>query len=507
MTVPFETLAAVDLGSNSFRLQIVRVTEGGLFPIDSLKDTVRLGAGLLPNGNLDDAVAARALACLARFGERLRGFKPDRVRVVGTNTLRVANHAEAFIAQAEALLGFPIEIIAGREEARLIYLGAAHSLPLSPEKRLVVDIGGGSTEFIIGQGMQALRTESLTMGCVSYSLRFFPDGRMTRSRFRDAELAARDQVQRIARDFSPEHWQCAIGTSGTARSLRDILEQSDFSEEGITLEGMERLRHELIKIGQMQDVTLKGLREDRAPVLPGGLAIMLAVFEELQVQRMGLTLGALRDGVLYDLLGREEACDPRAKTVDFMMRRYHVEAAQATRVARLAQRFYAALAPYPADSEHERELAWAAQLHEVGLDISHSGFHKHAAYIVENSDMPGFSRREQQRLATLIMAQRGSLTKLANRVGIDESLWPAILSLRLAALLSRSRRDPDFPATFMASSDSGHVFRLVFEPDWLKQHPLTATALAEEAVRWKDIGFELLIPQLLAEPERARKGS
>ena len=345
------------------------------------------------------------------------------------------------------------------------------------------------------------------MGCVSYSLRFFPDGRMTRSRFRDAELAARDQVQRIARDFSPEHWQCAIGTSGTARSLRDILEQSDFSEEGITLDGMERLRHELIKIGQMQDVTLKGLREDRAPVLPGGLAIMLAVFEELQVQGMGLTLGALRDGVLYDLLGREEACDPRAKTVDFMMRRYHVEAAQAKRVARLAQRFYAALAPYPADGEHERELAWAAQLHEVGLDISHSGFHKHAAYIVENSDMPGFSRREQQRLATLIMAQRGSLTKLANRVGIDESLWPAILSLRLAALLSRSRRDPAFPATFMASSDSGHVFRLVFEPDWLRQHPLTATALAEEAVRWKDIGFELLIPQLLAEPERTRKSS
>lgn len=493
MTASFDTLAAVDLGSNSFRLQIVRVMDGMLYPLDSLKDTVRLGGALLPSGELDQDIADRALACLARFGERLRGFHPDRVRVVGTNTLRVAKDAALFIARAERLLGFPIEIIAGREEARLIYLGAAHSLPASQEKRLVVDIGGGSTEFIVGQGMRSLKTESLNLGCVSYSLRFFPDGRLTRHNFKDAVVAARDQIQRIAAEFGPDQWQLAIGTSGTARSLRDILEQSDFSSEGITLDGMEKLRAELIRAGSLKAAHLNGLRGDRAPVLPGGLSIMLAVFEELGIQRMDVTLGALRDGVLYDLLGRQDERDPRADSVAQMMRRYHVDTVQATRVARVAHHVLAGLsAGQEAAPDWKRELGWAAALHEIGLDISHTGYHKHSAYIVENADMPGFSRQEQKVLATLILAHRGSLGKLLSQV-TDDSLWPVIVSLRLAALFSRSRRDLALPENLHFSTVAPRQFRVVLDADWLDSHPMTASALREEASGWKDIGFQLTV--------------
>ncbi len=490
MTQPFETLAAVDLGSNSFRLQIVRVMEDSFYALDSLKDTVRLGGGLTADNRLDDAIQTRALDCLAKFGERLRGFKPDRVRVVGTNTLRVAKNAAQFIEKAEALLGFPIEIIAGREEARLIYLGAAHSLPVSDERRLVIDIGGGSTEFIIGSGMKPLKTESLNLGCVTYSLRFFGDGKLTRSNFREAELAARDQVQRIAGDYQPETWQQAIGTSGTARSLRDILEMNDYSERGITREGMEKLKADLLKENHMKDVRMNGLRADRAPVLPGGLSIMLAAFEELGIEQMDVTLGALRDGVLYDLLGRQEARELRADTVNQFKRRYHVDPSQSQRVAKMAARFYLALAG-EAGTDAARQLDWAARLHEIGLDISHTGYHKHSAYIVENADMPGFSNREQKDIARLILAHRGSLTKMVVQVG-EDSAWHSILALRLAVLFCRSRRDVEMPRHLGLRAD-GKAFVLQLDTDWLDAHPLTASALKQETAEWKGIGFQLAI--------------
>ncbi|HEU4646546.1 MAG TPA: exopolyphosphatase, partial [Burkholderiales bacterium] len=304
-----ETLAAVDLGSNSFHLQIGRVVEGQIYPLDSLREVVRIGGGLTSEKRIDRATQARALEALRRFGERLRGFPRQAVRAVGTNTLRVAKNAPQFLREARQELGFPIEVIAGREEARLIYLGVAHSMPPAPHKRLVIDIGGGSTECIIGSGLEPQLTESLYMGCVSYSLKYFPDGEVDKSRLKAAELAARQELSGIALAYRAAGWQEAVGASGTARSIENILRENGFAEQGITREGLERLRSLLVKVERADAARIAGLRPNRAPVLPGGLAIMGAVLDELGIEEMAVSDGALRHGVLYDLLGRVQHRD------------------------------------------------------------------------------------------------------------------------------------------------------------------------------------------------------
>ncbi|GAB3241971.1 exopolyphosphatase [Chitinimonas naiadis] len=483
---PSHTIAAVDLGSNSFRLQVARVVDDQIYLLDGLKDTVRFAAALDGKGNLDQAGQARALSALARFGERLRGMPPEHVRVVATNTLRVAKNAADFLPRAEAALGFPIEVIAGREEARLIYIGAAHSLPAGKEKRLVVDIGGGSTEFIVGHQFKPLKTESLLMGCVSYSLKFFPDGKLTRQAFRDAELAARSELQSIVHDFSRDNWQLAVGTSGTARSLSDIMELNELSKGGISLEGMERLRGILLKAGHIDAVQLNGLRPDRRPVLPGGFAIMAAVFAELGVQKMCITLGALRDGVLYDLVGRQHQRDLREVTVTQFKRRYHVDMGQQDRVAKVAEHAYRQLAgSLQIDPEVDLNiLLWGARLHEIGLSVSHSNYHKHSAYILQHADMPGFSSHEQGRLALLVLGHKGGLKKLGNGLTVDR--WARVLSLRLAAICCRSRIERPLPPIKLSALRNG--FRLDAPDEWLEANPLTHTALLQEAEEWRDIG-------------------
>ncbi|MGE5028269.1 MAG: exopolyphosphatase, partial [Betaproteobacteria bacterium] len=438
------TVAAVDLGSNSFRLQVSRVEGDQLYPLDSLKDTVRLAAGLTPERYLSQDAVDRALACLGRFGERLRGLPRDAVRAVGTNTFRIARN-EDFLQQAEAALGFPIEIIAGREEARLIYLGVSHSLPASSRKRLVIDIGGGSTEFIIGSGHKPQQLESLYMGCVSYSQHYFPDGKVSKSALRQAGLAARAEVQAIAGEFSVDHWQEAIGSSGTAKALAEILQLNGYSD-GITPAGLEKLRSAMLKAGDCNKLQLAGLRPDRVPVLAGGFAIMAAAVDELGITRIGVADGALREGVLYDLLGRFERHDMRETTVRQFMRRYHVDPVQAGHVGMLAADLLRQLSKsIPMEMESAlQHLAWAARLHEIGLSIAHSGYHKHSAYIIENADMPGFSKKEQAHLGRLVLAQRGSLNKIVALVQ-DPQTWAQIAALRLAVLFYRSRLDIDLP--------------------------------------------------------------
>lgn len=484
-----EVLATVDLGSNSFRLQVSRVVDDQLYSLDALKETVRLGAGLGPDKTLDNDTQVRALSCLARFGERLRGLKAEQVRIVGTNTLRVARNAPEFIERAETLLGFPIEIIAGREEARLIYLGAAHSLPATRERRLVVDIGGGSTEFIIGSHLKPISTESLPLGCVSYTLRFFPDGRLVKNSFRDAVLAARNEVQRIAHEFNATQWQHAIGTSGTARSLRDILELNDYSSTEITLEGMEKLRQEMIRREWIRNLDLNGLKSDRAPVLPGGLAIMIAIFEELGIERMAVAEGALRDGVLYDLMGRQREHDMRETTVAQFRRRYHVDIAQSDRVMVLAERLYRMVAGDAIDIDWLKRLLWAAKLHEIGLTISRTAYHKHSVYILQNADMPGFSRREQASLATIVLGHRGDMSKMLP-YATDHPLWQAIVALRLAVLFYRSRSDVALPPVFDLSAHA-RGFCLSVDQGWMRGSPLTASAFMQEVGQWKSVGVTL----------------
>ena len=483
-------LAAVDLGSNSFRLQIGRVENEQLYMLDSLREPVRLAAGLTEDKRLDKAAQQRALICLQRFGERLRDLPREAVRAVGTNSLRVAKNAAEFLQQAEAALGFPIEVIAGREEARLIYLGVAQGLPQSDGKRLVMDIGGGSTEFIIGRGMGPLRLESLYMGCVSYSLRYFPDGKIGKSNLKQAELAARTELQTIATEFSRGHWDVALGSSGSARVLCDVLEQNGYSDSGLTRDGLELLRGQLLSAGDARNLDLLGLRPDRIPVLPGGFAIMYAAFCELGIEQMQPALGALREGVLYDLLGRFHHNDMRDVTAKQFMRRYHVDARQAERVALLAEQLALQFLEGLVDEDALRLLGWVASLHEIGISVAHSGYHKHTAYILANADMPGYSKKEQARLSLLALAHRGKLDKVRGLVGTQEDI-ALIMALRLAALFYRNRSDAELPA--MQGRFSGAKFHLILAPGWLAQNPLTDTALQEETRQWKEFGVSVQV--------------
>mgnify|MGYP001764916902 CR=1 FL=1 len=483
----YDTLAAVDLGSNSFRLEVARVSGDQLYPLDSLKETVRLAGGLSDDKRLDDATQARALACLHRFGERLRGLSPEAIRCVGTSALRVAKNADEFIPKAEIALGHPIEIVAGREEARLIYLGVAHSLPASPDRRLVVDIGGGSTEFIIGHGLKPHERESLHMGCVNFSRRFFADGVIDKTALKAAEVAARVEVERITREFSRGNWQQAVGSSGTARALRELLEQNGWSARGITADGLDKLRAQLLKAGHVDALDLPGLSRDRRPVIAGGFAIMAGLFAELGIEQMDVAETAMREGILYDLLGRFHKQDMREATVDEFMRRYHIDTQQAARVKRVAHKLLSASGS-PADENALRFLDWAARLHEIGLSVSHGGYHRHSGYILENADMPGFSRTEQARLALLARAQRGALVKVPEFAEgrVTEADRLLVWLLRQAVILCRSRAEPRLPDVKVDLT--GKRIRLELPEGWLERRPLTQRALDEDAVHWHAVG-------------------
>ena len=386
------TLAVVDMGSNSFRLEIGRVEGDQIFRLDTWRETLRVGAGIDAQGRLTRDAQRAALACLARFAERLRGLHPSAVRAVATNTFRVATNAATFLPQAERTLGFPIDIITGAEEARLIYNGVAHVLPASPAPRLVIDIGGGSTEFIIGRGLVPERLDSLKIGCVGMTRRYFPDGVLSATAFAGAETTARAEVEAIAREFGREHWSEAYASSGTALALAEILEQNGLSAAGITREGLARLRKRMVGAGHISRLQLNALKPERAPVLAAGLAIMTAALSELDVDRVNPVGGALRLGVLYDLLGRTVQRDIRAATIEQFAARYRIDREHADRVAAMAVALYLRAAPRPQATVAQR-LQWAGLLHEIGFSVSHTGFHKHGAYILGNADMPGFAAR------------------------------------------------------------------------------------------------------------------
>lgn len=487
-----ELIAAIDLGSNSFRLQVGRIVNDQIYPLDGLKEAVRLAAGLSLEKWLDLASQQRGVAALQRFHERLNGFSPDAVRAVATNTLRVAKNAPDFLIRAEAALGFPIEVIAGREEARLIYVGVAHTLPNPHRQQLVVDIGGGSTEFIIGKSFEPIVLESLYMGCVGYSLNFFPDGRIDKRGMKEAELAARRELQAIAHAYREVGWEEAVGSSGSAKALAEILEQNGLSNGGITRNGLEKLKTILLRAGNINAVDLPGLKGDRIPVLLGGLAIMSAVFKEFGLERMVFSEGALRLGVLYDLLGRYHHHDLRDATVTSFTQRYRVDMRQAEQVADTACAFLAQLEPAAAEPDHpdRRFLRWAAMLHEVGISVAHSSYHKHSAYILANADMPGFSRMDQGRLSRIVLAHRGKLERVA-AIDPGSSDWLLIACLRLAAVLHRARDSRGVPPITLAREGRG--FAVNTAPGWLQKLPLTAAALEEEQRQWLSVGRGLFV--------------
>ena len=488
MTGP-RLLAAVDLGSNSFRLLIGRVESTPLgdqiLPLDTLKESVRLAAGLDQANMLDAPARQRGIDALYRFGERLRSFSPDTVRAVATNTLRVARNAGHFLASAEAALGFPIDVIAGREEARLIYMGAAHALPADDAHRLIVDIGGGSTECMLGAGYTPALLESAPVGCVNLTERFFPGGHVDADRFEQARFAGRDALAPISSAYRAHGWSYAIGTSGTAKALTQIAQQA-FGLPGLNREALVRMERELLKAGHPDRLKLEGLRADRRPVFAGGLALMGAVFDELEVDEVRYCAAALREGVLYDMLGRDAGADMRAITVAQLRGRYAVDQAHGSRVAMTALALYdqAARGITELLQEHRELLRWTAELAEIGRSISHEDFHRHSAYMLRNADMPGFSRSEQTLMSHIALGHVGGLRKMRELV-TDEREWLMILCLRIASILHRRRDGAQvpLPAFFLKR----RKVRLELPRVWAQEHPLSDATLNAEMAAWNEI--------------------
>ena len=498
---PPNVLASVDLGSNSFRLQVCENINGQLKIIDSFKQMVRFAAGLDEHKNLDQASQARALSCLEKFGERLRKFPPEQVRVVATNTFRVAKNINEFIPKAEAALGFPIEVIAGREEARLIYTGVVHTLPPNGDKMLVIDIGGGSTEFVIGSDLQPTDTESLPLGCVTYSMRFF-QGKIGQKDFQAATTAARNEIQRISKLLKRTGWDFAVGTSGSAKSIRDVIAAEYGDDEEITYAGMQKIAARIIEAGSTKKARFEGLKPDRIEVFAGGLAVMMAAFEELDIKKMMVTDAALRDGVFYDFIGRQLNEDMRDQTTAQFQQRYHVSLNQARRVADTARQFMESIClahntPVQELAYWQQYVNWAGLLHEIGVDIAHTSYHKHSAYILENADMPGFSRKEQTILSQLVLGHRGDVRKMSEIIGNNQMMWFAVLSLRLAALFCRARLPVTLPPFTRLRLEPGNKgFSLCISQSWLDEHPLVAGALEYESEQWQKINMPFtVVPQ------------
>jgi exopolyphosphatase/guanosine-5'-triphosphate,3'-diphosphate pyrophosphatase len=492
---PPATLAAVDLGSNSFHMIVARVADGQIQVIDRLKEMVRLGEGLTEEKTLQPEVAERALACLERFGQRVRAMPQGSVRAVGTNTLRQLRGGNGFVVRAEAALGHPIEIIAGREEARLVYLGVAHGLAAGDSKRLVVDIGGGSTELIVGQSFSPKLRESLHMGCVSMTRRAFADGRITAKAMEKAELRGALEILPVRELFRNAGWQTAVGSSGTIKAIRDVVTAQGWSEDDISAKSLERLAKALVKFGHIDAIDLKGLSEQRRPVFTGGVAVLYAVFRNLGVERMEVSDEALREGLLYEMTGRGSPQDDvRERTVDSLVSRYHVDSSHARRIENTAMSLFGQVVkPWALDNpQYPMMLSWASRLHEIGLNVSHSQYQKHGAYLICNSDLSGFSLSEQAVLAALV---RGHRRKFANEVfdalpeEVRQSTRRLCVLLRLAVLVHRGRSASGKPMLLL-EADNDDV-RVSLPTDWLENHPLTRAELEEEAQRLQAAGYRM----------------
>ncbi len=491
-----DVLAAVDLGSNSFHMVVARYSHGQLVIIDRLREMVRLAAGVEENGRIDKEAAARALACLQRFGQRLRDMHASRVRVVGTNALRVARRKQAFLERAREALGHPIEIISGMEEARLIYSGVAHTMPSEPGRRLIVDIGGGSTELIIGEGLAPLELESLQMGCVSLSERFFRDGRITAKRLARARVAARLELEPVHAAFRRRGWDSVAGSSGTVRAIGEAVRELDPQSTAITPAGLERVLGYLVDAASTRELQLASITDDRRPVFPGGTAILAEIFDVLGIESMRIADGAMREGLLYDMVGRFTDEDARERSVRAMQQRYQVDRAQAERVEATLLGFLAQTRQTwrLEDPLADLMLKWAAWLHEIGLDVSHNGYHRHGAYLLENADMPGFAREEQRVLARLVGGHRRKLSL----EGLEELIPPwdrdalfLIVLLRLAVLLHRGRSPTALPTIELTAGPRS--LEIKFPNRWLRDHPLTTADLQQEIDYLRPHAFRLRV--------------
>ena len=499
-------LAAIDIGSNSFRLEIGQMLHGHYGRVDYLKETVRLGAGLDGHGLLTDEARQRGLECLHRFAQRLQGMAPVQVRAVATQTLREARNRDEFLIHAQAALGQPIEVISGREEARLIYAGVAHLEP-SAVPRLVIDIGGRSTEMILGRGLHPTRAESFAVGSVSLTQQHFADGELSAAAFRAAQVAAGAELEEALEPFAPAHWQEALGSSGTVGAVSQLLAVSGISDGVVTAEGLRWLIDRCVRAGNIARLDLPGLKEDRRAVIAGGLALLYTLAVQFGIEHLQPTRGALRQGVIIDLHERHAALrwpkraarvgaaggDIRDASVRRLQRRFEVDTAQATRVRRIALALYKGVVGSDAEpgSESTRELGWACDLHELGMMVSHHDHHRHSAYLLGHVDAAGFSQSQQRRLAALVLGQRGGLRKIEAALTQHEFAL-LVLALRLAVIKCHARDEVD--ASALRLEHGAHGVRLRFRPEWSTSNPRTMYLLQQEASAWARSGvFELAL--------------
>jgi len=493
---PSSVIAAVDLGSNSFHMVVAQDQHGQLKVVDRIREMVRLGAGLNASGKLSKESKARAIECLQRFGQRLQEMHADSVRVVGTNTLRVAKNSAEFIQRAEEALGHPIQIISGVEEARLIYQGTVHSITGPEGKWLVVDIGGGSTEIIIGKQGEPKLMESVQMGCVALSEKYFASGDLDKKKFKKALVAAKLQLQPIVSSVRKLGWKHVVGTAGTIRTISELMREFELSERGITYKGINALIEKLQEAGHIDKVNFESLSKERKPVFAGGLVVLKAIFEELGIKKMMISDGGLREGLLFDLAGRIHHQDTRDRTVYSLMRRYHVDFNHAANIKTTALHLLDKVSKvWKIDSDLAYQfIIWAADLHEIGLDISHSKYHRHGAYLLDNSDLMGFSWNEQRLLACLVGNHRRKINlelieQLPERW--QQQAMYMVVILRIAILINRDRIAKELPEIKVKDSDG--VLKVQFEEKWLESHPLTGAELEQEQSYLKALKLKVSI--------------
>ncbi|MCK5336572.1 MAG: exopolyphosphatase [Gammaproteobacteria bacterium] len=495
-------IAAVDLGSNSFHMIVASIEENGtLKVIDKIKEMVRLGAGLNGRNYLDEETQQRALDCLSRFSQRLQNIHKKDIRIAGTNTLRIAKNSNKFIKRARKVLNHRIDIISGVEEARLVYHGAVYSLAELGNTRLVVDIGGGSTEVIIGKDNKPIKLESLEMGCVSITQKFFSDGVITKSRLKEADIFARQQVEAVRRVYLKTGWEQCVGTSGSIRSISKVLLATEMTDGTITDKSLKQLLDKLLKFELLNKIKLDGLNSDRQPVFIGGVIVLNAIFKALKLKEMIASDGALREGLMLDVVGRIKHEDIREVSVKHLASRYVVRQEHAENVILSCKHLYNELAKKWSmdDENHQRILQWAASLHEIGLAISHSGYIKHSAYLVLNSDMPGFSIQEQQLLSLLVRYHRQKVILddfEPFRPKYRKKIFHLMIILRLAVILNRSMSEYQQPDYMLEVSK--RTLTLKFPEHWFDENPLTMADLENEIDYLAVTGFKLKIKHLKA---------
>jgi len=485
-------LAAVDLGSNSFRLEIGHIEHGQFYRTEYLKETVRQGNGLDENRNLTPLSMQRGWDCLARFGERLAGFAEAEVRAVATQTLREARNRDAFLGPGMTMLGFPIDVISGREEARLIYQGVAQALPNTQERRLVIDIGGRSTEMILGQGHLPREMESYRVGSITWSMRYFADNQFTKRSFQIAEIAAKAVLDEALTIYPRDQWDTAYGSAGTVNAVADVLVAAGWPAGSVTMDGLDWLLDKLLVAQNVDRLKLAGMREDRKAIIGGGLSVLRALFELLGIKRLEQTSGGLRHGLLQDMLGcGQQHTDLRDHSVERLAAKFGADPIHGHRVGKVANALFKQIVIGTADERVTRKLTWAAQLHEIGSHISHSDSHKHGAYILDNTDVMGFALTELHKLSLLVLGHRGKLRKLEADFE-DDMFIQQLLVLRMAVALCHARRDPDLKGvTLHRDSKDAHQFTMNLSNEWAKTYPQSAYLLNEENVAWQKTPWSL----------------